>query len=131
MIFSAIKTWAKESYGKEFLISSVKSDQDKGTIRISSRVELLVSGTEKTILKYKAYIACRHNRYSIEVRDLEFLYDPMQKKRYKKYPAEKVLANNGKDNPVWQIQDATQFCNATFFFVEQLFSEVYDAALED
>ena len=130
-IFTAIQKWAKEEYGKELFISSVKSDSDKGTIVISSRVELLLSDTEKTLLTYKAYISCRQHKYTIDVKDLVFLYDPFQKHKYKKYPAEKILSNNGKNNPVWQIEDATLFCNATFFFMEELFTEVNNAVWQD
>jgi hypothetical protein len=34
---------------------------------------------------------------------------------------------NGKGNTVTAIKDPVLFCNATYFFVESLFADVYDA----
>ena len=134
MIYDAIQTWAKETYGKDLFISNMRTSQKNGTIRITSRIELLLNDTEKTVLKYHMNIQCFHHRYTIEVTKLEYLYNPENKdskrKKYKKYSAEKILANNGKGNTVPQIKDAELFCNATFFFVENLFSEVYDAVID-
>ena len=55
----------------------------------------------------------------------------MNEKKYKTYPAENVIANNGKSNTIAVIKDPLLFCNATFFFAENLFGEVFDATQED
>ena len=87
-IFNAINAWAKKSYGKDVFLSNVNSNKNKGTIFVSSKVELLLNDTDKTIIKYKMRITCFDNRY----------------------------------------KDPKLFCNATFFFVENLFADVFDAA---
>ena len=54
-------------------------------------------------------------------------YDPQNNKKFKTYPAESVIANNGKSNTIALIKDPKLFCNATFFFVENLFADILDA----
>ena len=76
-------------------------------------------------------IQCFDNRYTIEVSDIVYQYDPKNEKKYKTYPAEEIIANNGKSNRIALVKDPKLFCNATFFFVENLFSEVFNAAQGD
>lgn len=51
-IFNAINAWAKKSYGKDVFLSNVNSNKNKGTIFVSSKVELLLNDTDKTIIKF-------------------------------------------------------------------------------
>ena len=127
-IFNAINAWAKKSYGKDVFLSNVNSNKNKGTIFVSSKVELLLNDTDKTIIKYKMRITCFDNRYTIEASDIVYQYDPLNDKKYKTYKAEDVIANNGDSNTIALIKDPKLFCNATFFFVENLFADVFDAA---
>ena len=57
----------------------------------------------------------------------DYQYDPQNNKKFKTYSAESVIANNGKSNTVALIKDSKLFCNATFFFVENLFADILDA----
>ena len=125
-LFNAIDKWARKTYGKDVFLSSVTSSKSKGTININSKVELLLNDTDKTIVKYKMRIYCHDEKYNIS-----YQYDPMNEKKYKTYPAENVIANNGKSNTIAVIKDPLLFCNATFFFAENLFGEVFDATQED
>lgn len=127
-LYNAISEWAKEEYGKDVFISSVSCNKGRKTILVSSRVELLLNDTDKTILKYKMYISCFDNNYKVEVKNLTYQYDPDKGTRYRSYPAESVIANNGKENKIPSIKDPSLFCNATFFFVEGLLDDVYEAA---
>ena len=54
-IFNAINAWAKKSYGKDVFLSNVNSNKNKGTIFVSSKVELLLNDTDKTIIKGEFY----------------------------------------------------------------------------
>lgn len=126
-LFKAIDKWAKKNYGKDVFLSNVTSNKSKGTVFINSKVELLLNDTDKTIVKYKMRIYCYEGKYNIELTDISYQYDPNNEKKYKNYPAENVIANNGKSNTISVIKDPLLFCNATFFFAENLFSEVYDA----
>lgn len=129
-IFNAINGWAKKNYGKDVFLSNVNSNKKKGTIFVSSKVELLLNDTDKTIIKYKMRITCFDNRYTIEASDIVYQYDPRNDKMFKTYKAEEVIANNGKSNTIALIKDPKLFCDATFFFVESLFADVFDAAQE-
>lgn len=130
-LFDAISKWAKKSYGKDYFLSNVVANKSKGTVSINSKVELLLNDTDKTIVKYKMRIYCFDERYTVEVSNIVYQYDPENNKKYKTYPAENVIANHGKSNTVALIKDPLLFCNATFFFVENLFADVYAAADED
>lgn len=126
-LFNAIDKWARKNYGKDVFLSSVVSKKSKGTIFINSKVELLLNDTDKTIVKYKMRIYCHDGKYNIEMTDISYQYDPNNEKKYKTYPAENVIANNGKSNTIAIIKDPLLFCNATFFFAENLFGDVFDA----
>ena len=65
--------------------------------------------------------------YAKEVSNIVYQYDPLNNKKFKTYSAESVIANNGKSNTVALIKDPKLFCNATFFFVENLFADILDA----
>ncbi len=99
-IFNAIKVWAKDNYGKDVFLSNMNSDKKKGTIYFSSKVEMLLSDTDKTIIKYKVNITCFDNRYKVEASDIAYQYDPLADKKFKTYKAEDVIANNGKSNKI-------------------------------
>lgn len=129
-IFTAVDKWAKKNYGKDVFLSSVASSKSKGTVSVNSKVELLLNDTDKTLVKYKMKITCEEGAYSVEVSHITYQYDPKQEKKFKTYPAEDVIANNGKSNTITLIKDPQLFCNATFFFVENLFGEVF-AAVDD
>lgn len=127
-IFNAITAWAKKHFGKDVFLSNVSSNKSKGTVFISSKVELLLNDTDKTIVKYKMRITCLDNQYTVQVSDIVYQYDPENSKNFKTYAAEDVIANNGTSNTIALIKDPKLFCNATFFFVENLFGDVFDAA---
>ena len=116
-IFNAINAWAKKSYGKDVFLSNVNSNKNKGTIFVSSKVELLLNDTDKTIIKYKMRITCPTQPIHDGVGDIVYQYDPLNDKKYKTYKAEDVIANNGDSNTIALIKDPKLFCNATFFFV--------------
>lgn len=126
-IFKVINDWAQKNYGKDLFLSNVNPNKEKGIIRINSTVELLLNEQEKTLLKYKMKVSCHDNSYAVEINDITYQYDPNNNKKYKNYKAENVIANNGKSNMVSVIKDPTLFCNATYFFVENLFGDILDA----
>lgn len=130
-LFNALSKWAKKSYGKDYFLSNVVTNKSKGTVFINSKVELLLNETEKTIVKYKLRIYCSDERYRAEVTNIVYQYDPENNKKYKTYPAENVIAGNGKSNTITLIKDPQLFCDATFFFVENLFADVFAAADDD
>lgn len=130
-LYTSIHKWAKKNYGKDVFLSNVSASKSKGTISVNSKVELLLNDTEKTIVKYKMKIVCRDGEYAIEMTDITYQYDPKNEKQYKTYSAESVIANNGKSNTVAIIKNPKLFCDATFFFAENLFANVFDAAQED
>lgn len=130
-LFKAINAWAKKAYGTDVFLSNVSSNEKKGTILVSSKVELLLDDVDQTRLKYKMMITCYDGKYTTELSNITYQYDAAKNNRYKTYKAEDVIADNGKDNAVEAIKDPVLFCNATFFFVESLFADVLSAAKEN
>lgn len=126
-LFNVIEKWAKKTYGKDYFLSNVTTKKAKGLINISSKVELLLNDTDKTQVKYKMKINCYDNSYSAEVSSITFQYDPNNEKKYKNYSAESIIANNGQSCTVPIIKDPKLFCNATFFFAENLFADILNA----
>ena len=94
---------------------------------VSSKVELLLNDTDKTIVKYRLNIVCEEGRYTATMTDIEYQYDPNNEKKYENIPAEKVIAGGGKLNEVALIKDPELFCNATYFFAEETFGEVFNS----
>ena len=123
-LFDLIDVWARNNYGKDVFMSNVNSNKLKRTVLVSSKVELLLNDSTKTFLSYKMFITCEENKYTSEVRDIVYQYDAKNNKRFKTYRAEEVIADNGASNTASTIKDPVLFCNATFFFVENLFAEV-------
>ena len=130
-IYSHINRWAKKKYGRDIFVSTVSSNKKNGTIFIGSKIELLLTATDSTILKYKMNISCSQDEYTIKVSDLSYQYDPQNNKRFKIYPAEDVISQQGTNNKVAIIKDPELFYKATYGYMETLFNEVKQAVLND
>ncbi len=126
-IYETLHKWTVKNYGKDYFISNVNSNKSKGKINVSSKIELLLNETEKTTVKYKMDIFCHDNSYAVEISDIVYLYDPMEDKKFKTYPAEDVIAGNGEKNKISLIKDPKLFCNATRFYTDNLFAEILEA----
>lgn len=126
-IFKGISKWAKKNYAKDIFLSNVIINKKEHSIFVSSRVELLLNDVDKTVVKYKMNIDCEEGRYVATMTDISYQYDPNNEKKHKNIPAEKVIANGGKDNKIGFIKDPELFCNATYFFAENLFGDVFNS----
>ena len=130
-IYEGISRWAKKNYAKDIFLSNVVTNKKKKTVFVSSKVELLLSDTEKTIVSYKLSILCEEGKYQATLTDITYQYDPNQEKKYRNIPAEEVIADEGKGNKIIQIKNPRLFCDATYFFAENLFGEVFNSLDED
>lgn len=130
-IYSRITRWAKKNYGKDIFVSSVSSNKRDGTIFIGSKIELLLTETDSTILKYKMNITCHNQKYTIKVSDLSYQYDPHNDRKFQRYLAEDVISQQGKGNKIAIIKDPKLFYDATYAYMETLFNKIKQAALND
>lgn len=128
-IFKGISKWAHNNYGKDIFLSNVVTNKKSHTIMVYSKVELLLNeeATDKTLVTYRLEITCKEGSYTCRMTDITYQYDPYNRRKYKNYPAEDVIANGGRDNKVAVIKDPKLFCNATFFFAENLFGDVFNS----
>lgn len=125
-LYQAIRQWAKDNYGKDYFISNMSEDKKNKSIFCSSKIELLINEKYSSVMKYKMYIKCFDNSYQVEINDIAYTYEIDGKQ--KSIPAEKIISKNGKANKISSIKDPEDFCNATFFFVEGVFSDIHNAA---
>lgn len=130
-IFKGISKWAKKNYGKDVFLSNVVTNKKKHTILVSSTVELLLNDTDKTLVTYRMFIECFDGKYTASMTDIKYEYDPKNEKKHKDIPAEDVIANGGKSNKVSYIKNPKLFCDATYFFAENLFGDVFNSLDED
>lgn len=126
-LFDTINKWAIDAYGSDIFFSNVSSNKNRGTILVSSKVELLLNETDKTYLKFRLRIHCYDKRYTAEITDIVYQYDPYNDKRVKTYPAENVILNEGKSNTIALVKEPLLFCEATHDFAERLLGEIFDA----
>ncbi len=84
--------------------------------------------TDSVQVKFKVFIHCRDNEYTVEATDIRYLYDPHNNKKHRTYNAEDVILNQGKDNKIAIISDPELFCKATQFYFNSLFKEIKQAA---
>ncbi|MCD8176432.1 MAG: DUF4468 domain-containing protein [Tannerellaceae bacterium] len=124
-VFQAFHQWAKKEYGKDVFLSNVSENRSKGTLLISTKIELLLTDEVKTQVKYKLYITCDHNKYTIEARNIKYIYEPELVKRYRTFAAEDVIMDGGKANQSPLIADPQLFCEGTHFYFTNLFAEIY------
>lgn len=130
-IYEGISRWAKKNYAKDIFLSNVVTNKKKKTVFVSSKVELLLNDTDKTIVGYKLSILCEEGKYKATLTDITYQYDPNGEKKYRNIPAEEVIANEGKGNQIAHIKNPRLFCDATYFFAEQLFGDVFNSLDED
>lgn len=126
-LFDTINKWAVDAFGTDIFFSNVSSNKNRGTILVSSKVELLLNETEKTYIKFRLRISCYDKRYTAEMTDIVYQYDPYNDKRIKTYPAENVILNEGRGNSIAIIQNPRLFCEATHDYAEKLLGEIFDA----
>jgi len=126
-LFAIINEWANDSFGLDIFYSNVSSNKNRGTVLVSSKMELLLNETERTYIKFRLRINCYDRRYTAEITDIVYQYDPYNDKRIKTYPAESVILNEGRDNSVAIIKAPQLFCEATHDFAEKLLGEIFDA----
>lgn len=126
-IFKGISKWANKNYGKDIFLSNVVANKKKHTIMVQSKVELLLNETDKTLVSYRLDIECKEGMYRCKMTNITYQYDPCNTKKYKNYPAEDVIANGGKSNKVSIIKNPKLFCEATFFYAENLFGDVFNS----
>jgi hypothetical protein len=130
-IYSLINQWAKKTYAKDYFVSSISSNKSSGTISINSKIELLLTEKDSTVLKYKLRITCSDEKYSIKVSDLSYQYDPLNKKRFKSYPAEDIISQQGENNKVTIIKNPKLFYKATYSYIQTLFDEISQSVFKD
>lgn len=126
-LYANINRWAQSTYGQDFFLSNVSANKKTGSILISSKVELLLDNKAKANIKFRMNIQCKEEGYEITVNNIRYQYNP-EKNKTLIFPAEDILINNGKGNKVTLVTEPELLCNATYFFVEGLYGDVFDAA---
>lgn len=123
-LYEKINRWANKNYGTDVFYSNVSSNKGRGAILVSSKVELLLDETDKTYVKFRLRIQCYDGRYTAELTDIVYQYNPDDDKRIRTYPAEDVIIQEGKGNKVSTIDNPLLFCNATRYFADGILKDI-------
>ena len=124
-IYKAVKKWTNKNYNKDIFYSNIINDKKNFSVRITSRVKLLINDKVKPLLFYTMDIKCDKGEYVATISDLLFEYDnPEGKKSHSKIEAEKIISNEGKDNQINYIQNPETFYKSTRFFVDNTFEDL-------
>jgi len=126
-IFRAVRRWAKTEYGKDVFLSNVSVNRDKATVFISTKIELLLTREISTEVKFKLYIGCEHCYYTIQAKDIKYVFEPTLVKKHKVFPAEDVIMGRGKACKVDVIPDPVLFCEGTADYFRNLFAALHQA----
>lgn len=83
-VYAILKNWAKDNYGKDPFISSVRYDGENHEIIAKSRIELLLPANskgerEKIVMRYRVNSFIFQEKCILEITELVYLYDNPKK----------------------------------------------------
>ena len=109
--------------GALFTMAAVTAEEKEGFVCTVSGDNVLIDGNRQITVT----VQYSYPRYTATLTDIYYQYDPNNKKKYENIPAEDVIAHGGKHNKVALIENPELFCNATYFYAESLFGEVFNS----
>lgn len=125
--YAILKGWAKENYGKDPFVSSVRYDDDNNEIIAKSRVELLLpassSGTrEKMVMRYRVNAFIFQGKCVLEITELVYLYDnPKNDKLLPKVIRAEDFITNKAISPNDHLSEMrTNTRKSTLFFLNEV-----------
>lgn len=84
--YDILVDWAKENYGKDPFISSIRYDADKKELMAKSRIELILPANpqgirEKMVMRYRIDGFIRDNKCILEITELTYLHENTRDQR--------------------------------------------------
>jgi hypothetical protein len=134
--FEALRVWARDNYGKDPFISSVRYDRKNMLITAKSRIELLLplnskNIREKIVMRYRIDVNLVGKQCTVVFREISFLYEnPMKTTILPKISkAEAIISDQAIT-----IQDEREELRAnirksTLYFINQTCHELYSELL--
>lgn len=127
--FQKMKDWAREEYGKDPFISSVRYDSKRYEIIAKSRIELLLPADsknvrEKFIMRYRVNGYIFNDRCVLEITDISYMYQKVSGDTSKSLPravkAEEFITDQviAKDDELTEIK--TNLRKSTLQFINQI-----------
>lgn len=125
--FSKLKDWAKENFGKDPFVSSVRYDQKNEEIIAKSRIELLLppdskNVREKVVMRYRLNAFLFQNKCVIEVKSISYMLDSSKKTIAGQavVKAEDMIADGAikAEDPLAELKANTR--KSTIYFLNEL-----------
>lgn len=127
--FQSLKEWAKEQYGKDPFISSVRYDSKRNEIIAKSRIELLLPPDSKNvienfIMRYRVNGYIFDDRCVLEITDITYMYQKVEGYKSKSLPkivkAEDFITDTAiaRDDELTEIKINVR--KSTLQFINQL-----------
>lgn len=88
--YTKLKEWARENYGRDPFISSVRYDDDKSEIVAKSRIELVLPENsqrirEKVVMRFRVDGFIFEDKCVLEISELSFLHDTAKDKNLPRF----------------------------------------------
>lgn len=125
--FSKLREWAKENFGKDPFVSSVRYDAKNMEIIAKSRIELLLppdskNVKEKVVMRYRLNAFIFQNKCVLEVKSISYMLDASKKALVKQtvQKAEDMIVDSviKTDDPLFELKKNTQ--KSTIYFLNEL-----------
>lgn len=134
--YQALRIWARNNYGKDPFISSLRYNNDGKSITARSRIELLLPTNsagerEKVTMRYRLDISTIGNLCIIKYSNISYMYENPNKNALlpKLTKAENMITADAiaSDETLKEIRSNT--LKSTLYFINQTNHELYSALL--
>lgn len=124
--YELLKKWAKENYGKDPFVSSVRYDSRKNEVVGKSRIELVLPENskgerEKMVMRYRIDAFLFDDKCVLEISDMSYLHENATKKDLPRViRAENLITDKlvDEDNPLRELRINAR--KSTLYFVNTL-----------
>lgn len=130
--YQLLKFWAKDNYGRDPFISSVRYDDASNSITAKSRIELLLEADsqgvrEKVVMRYRIDARIQGGKCIVSFRELSYMYENPQKSNFlpKLSRAETLITDEALSLKDGNNLLRSNIRKSTLYFINQTCEELY------
>lgn len=123
--YEKLKEWARDNFGKDPFISSVRYDAKNNEVIAKSRIELLLppdskNAREKVVMRYRLNAFLFGSKCVMEVKSISYMVDSAKKTGQAVLKAEDVIVDSviKADDPNFELKKNIQ--KSTLYFLNEL-----------
>ncbi|MBP1618322.1 MAG: putative rane protein [Bacteroidetes bacterium] len=129
--YQILRLWAKDNYGRDPFISSVRYDNQGKFITAKSRIELLLPPDsknirEKIVMRYRIDASIANGKCVVTFREIAYLYENPQKPHFlpKISKAEELITDQALSLKDSQSELRSNVRKSTLYFISQTTQEL-------